>query len=200
MIGRAADNQGVTFVDLDSAEAMEAIMNHLVQLGHRRIGFVCYDDQDFGYVFRLLQAYRKSCANRGLPALEQLGSLSDEAGYRAMGELLERDPELTSVIVWSDVVTSGVIRMLSERQLVIPRDISIASFDRSTQLRLDSSDLTVIDTRAEEVGTTAARMLLDILNGRTLEQRQVLVAPRLLVGESTAPPALNGHFRGTNEV
>jgi DNA-binding LacI/PurR family transcriptional regulator len=54
--------------------------------------------------------------------------------------------------------------------------------------------LTIIDTRAEEVGAIAARMLLDMLDGRTPERHQVLVAPSLLPGESTGPRRrANGH-------
>ena len=194
MIGRAAENHDVAFVDLDSAKAMEDVVDHLVQLGHRRIGFVCPDDQDFGFAFRLVQAYQQTCGKHGLPILAEPASMSDEAGYWAMCELLKRDAELTGVIVWSDVVTSGVMRTLNERQRAVPDDISVASFDRSAQLRLVSSDLTVIDTRAEEVGAQAASMLLDMLSGRTLEQQQVLIAPKLLLGESTAPARRNGRM------
>ena len=91
------------------------------------------------------------------------------------------------MVVWSDVVTVGVVRALNERRLLIPDDISIVSFDRSAQLQLASSDLTIVDTRAEEVGSTAARILLDLMEGRTPQRSQALIRPQLLISESTGP-------------
>jgi len=187
MIGRTIDNQGLVYVDLDSAAAIDMAVEHLAQLGHQRIVFIHPDDIEFGFAYRLLEGYRRTCAQRGLEALAEPAALSDEAGYRAMLALLSRHPDLTGVIVWSDVVTVGVIQALNERRRLIPDDVSLVSFDRSAQLQLASSDLTIVDTRAEEVGYTAARMLFDLMDGQTLEHPQVLVAPQLLASESTGP-------------
>ncbi len=187
MIGRTADNRGLPFVDLDSASAIKMALDHLVALGHRRIAFIHPDDMDFGFAFRLREGHVDACGILGLDVLAEPAALSDEAGYRAVLALLKRHPDLTAVVVWSDVVSVGVIRALQERRCVIPDDLSLISFDRSHQLQLVSSELTLIDTCAEEVGTTAARMLLDVLDGRTLERRQVLVAPKMIVGQSTGP-------------
>lgn len=187
MIGRTADTRGLAYVDLDSAAAIDVALAHLAQFGHERVAFIYPDDVEFGFAYRLLEGYRRACQARSLDALAEPAVLSDEAGYRAIAALLDRYPDLTGVIVWSDIVTVGVVRALNELHRLIPDDMSVVSFDRSAQLRLASSDLTIVDTRAEEVGATAARMLLDMLDGRTLERRQVLVAPQLLVSESTGP-------------
>ena len=187
MIGRTTNTQGVSYVDLDSTVAIEMGLAHLVKLGHTRMAFIHPDDLDFGFARRLVDGYRNACERRGLPVIAEPAELSDEAGYRAMIELLDGWPDISAVIVWSDVVASGAIRALHERGRVIPDDMSVISFDRSAHLQLASSELTIIDTRAEEVGATAARVLIDLLNGRMLELHQVLVAPRLIVGESTGP-------------
>lgn len=187
MIGRTADTQGLSYVDLDSAVAIDMALSHLTKLGHTRIAFIHPDDQEFGFAHRLLEGHRRACERRALPMIAEPAALSDESGYRAIAALLNRQPDLTSVVIWSDVVATGVIRALNERNISIPNDISLISFDRSVQLQLASSDLTILDTRAEEVGMTAAHMLIDMLNGRTLEHHQVLVTPKLLAGESTGP-------------
>ncbi len=187
MIGRTADNQELTYIDLDSSLAIDMAVDHLARLGHEQIGFIHPDDVEFGFAYRLLEGYRLAGRKRGLAALTEPAALSDEAGYRAIAALLERQPDLTAAIVWSDVVTVGVIRALQERHRLIPDDLSLVSFDRSDQLKLASSELTIVDTRAEEVGAGAARMLLDMLDGVTSERRQVLVTPHLIVGESTGP-------------
>ena len=187
MIGRAADNQDLTYIDLDSSLAIDMAVDHLARLGHEKIGFIHPDDVEFGFAYRLIEGHRLAARRRGLDILAEPAALSDEAGYRAIAALLERQPDLTAAIVWSDVVTVGVIRALQERNRLIPDDLSLVSFDRSDQLKLASSELTIVDTRAEEVGAGAARMLLDILDGGVSERRQVLVTPHLIVGESTAP-------------
>ncbi len=187
LIGRTADNNGLAFVDLDSVAAMDMALDHLVRLGHQRIAFIHPDETDFGFSHRLVEGHRRACERRGLAILAEPAALSDEAGYRAMLALLKRHPELTAVVIWSDVVAVGAIRALQERNQMIPADISLISFDRSDQLRLVSSELTIIDTRAEDVGAGAARLLLDILDGHMPERRQVLVAPRMIVGQSTGP-------------
>lgn len=187
MIGRTANTQGLSYVDLDSSAAIDMAVSHLVYLGHEHIGFIHPDDLDFGFAHRLLEGYCAACDRRRLKQLAEPAGLSDEAGYRAVAALLQRQPDLTAMIAWSDVVASGAIRALREHDRSIPGDVSFISFDRSAQLQLASSDLTILDTRAEEVGTTAAHMLIDMLNGRTPERHQVLITPRLLAGESTGP-------------
>lgn len=190
MIGRTADNGNLPFVDLDSAAAIRMALEHLADLGHRRIAFIHPDDMDFGFAFRLREGHLSACDALGLDVLAEPASLSDEAGYHAILTLLARHPDLTAVIVWSDVVSVGVIRALQKHSRLIPGDISLISFDRSHQLQLVSSELTIVDTRAEEVGALAARMLLDVLNNRDPGCRQVLVAPQLIVGQSTGRPPL----------
>jgi len=189
MIGRMADNQGLAYVDLDAGAAIDMAIDHLARLGHRTIAFVHPDDLEFGFAHRLVEGHRRACERRGLPVLAEPASLSDEAGYCAILTLLRRHAGMTAVIVWSDAVTFGVIRALQEHGQRIPDDVSLISFDRSDQLRLISSELTIVDTQAEEVGARAAHMLLDILEGRALDRRQVLVAPHLIVGQSTGPCA-----------
>ena len=187
LIGRTANNDGLVYVDLDSMAAIDMAVDHLAGLGHTRITFIHPDDVEFGFAYRLLEGYRRACRARGLDVLAEPAALSDQAGYRAILALLARHPETTGVIVWSDVVTVGVVRALNERRLLIPDDISVVSFDRSAQLQLASSDLTIVDTRAEEVGSTAAHILLDLMEGRAPEQPQVLIPPQLLTSESTGP-------------
>ena len=188
MVGRTVEHQGLPFVDLDSATAMDIAFEHLRQFGHTQIAFIHPDDTNFGFAYRLLEGHRQACERRGLDVIAEPAALSDEAGRRAVSNLLDRRPGVTAIIVWSDVVTVGVLRALHDRHLQVPTDISLISFDRSDQLRLASSDLTIIDTRADEVGARAARMLLDFLDRRLTEPGQVLVAPRLVVGQSTGPP------------
>lgn len=186
MIGRTRDNKGLTYVDLDGESACGLAVNYLVELGHSHIAFICPEDLNFGFAYRLVRGFEKSCRKHNLPRIKMPATPSDDAGYRAMKQLLADHPDLTAVVVWSDVVAVGVISALRDIGRDIPGDISVISFDRSEHLPLALSDLTIVDTRPEVIGVQAAEMLLDVLNQAPLAQTQILMPPRLISGKSTA--------------
>ena len=111
---------------------------------------------------------------------------SADAGYRATLALLDQHPEVTAIVVWSEVVTVGVVSALRDIGRKVPEDISVISFDRSEHLHLPSADLTAIDTRPEAVGGQAAQMLINLLEHKPLEREQILMPPLLIGGKSTA--------------
>ena len=188
MIGRTRNNEGLFYVDLDVEAAIDLAVSHLVELGHEHIAFICPDDLSFGFAYRLMKGYEKSCRRQHLDQISIPASWSDDAGHRAMHCLLDEHPELTGVISWSDVVAMGAMSALHEAGRRLPQDMSLISFDRSEHLPLASSDMTIIDTRPEATGTQAARMLLSLLHDEQPYPAQVLVPPRLISGRSTARP------------
>ncbi len=186
MIGRTHDNKGLTYVDLDGEAAIGLALTYLIELGHQNIAFICPDDLNFGFAYRLIKGYEKHCRKHHLRLITAPAATSDDAGHRAMKKLLEDRPDLTAVIAWLDVVAVGAISALREVGREIPGDVSLISFDRSEHLPLALSDLTIIDTRPEAIGGQAAEMLLDMLSHAPLAQSQILMPPRLISGKSTA--------------
>jgi DNA-binding LacI/PurR family transcriptional regulator len=178
----------LVYVDLDAEAAIDLAVNHLMELGHTQIAFICPDDLAFGFAYRLMKGYEKSCRKNHLAQITIPASWSDDAGYRAMRSLLDEHPSLTGAISWSDVVAVGAIGALHDAGRRIPQDMSLISFDRSEHLPLASSKLTIVDTRPELIGTQAARMLLSLLNEELPHPSQVLVPSRLISGHSTARP------------
>lgn len=193
LIGRTRDTKGLTYVDLNGEAAIAAAIDYLVELGHHTIGFICPDDLSFAFAYRLVKGFEKSCDQHQLPLLMAPAAWSAEAGYQAMMVLLEHQPGLTAVVVWSEVVTVGALSALRDAGRKVPDDLSVISFDRSEHLHLASSDLTIVDTRPEAVGAQAAQMLIHLLSQEPLERSQVLMPPLLIAGKSTRRCA-NGHF------
>jgi DNA-binding LacI/PurR family transcriptional regulator len=192
MIGRTRDNRGLMYVDLNGEAAIGLAVDHLAGFGHRRIGFICPDDLNFAFAQRIVKGFEKSCQQHQLPRLMAPAVWSAEAGYRALSVLVGQSPDLSAVIVWSEVVTVGVLSALRDLGHRIPEDISVISFDRSEHLHLASSDLTVIDTRPEAVGAQAAQMLIQVLQDEPVEHAHVLMPPLLIAGKSTqACPGLH---------
>ena len=185
MIGRTRDNRGLTYVDLNGETAIGLAVDYLVELGHRAVGFICPEDLNFAFAYRIVNGFAKSCARHQLPRLMSPAVWSADAGYRATLALLEQHPEVTAIVVWSEVVTVGAVSALRDSGRNVPADISVISFDRSEHLHLASADLTAIDTRPEAVGWQAAQVLIDLLEHKPLEREQILMPPLLIGGKST---------------
>ena len=193
-IGRTRDSKGLTYVDLNGEAAIDLAVDYLADLGHTSIGFISPEDLNFAFAYRIVKGYVRSCEKHALPLVTEPAAMSADAGYRAMLSLLDEHPDLTGVIVWSDVVAVGVISALRDVGRKVPEDISLISFDRSEHLHLASADLTAIDTRPEVIGAQAAQMLINLLKEEPVEQAQVLMPPLLVSGKTTAH-RINGHRR-----
>ena len=192
MIGRTRDSKGLPYVDLDGGAAIGLAVDYLVELGHHTLGFICSDDLNFAFSYRVAKGFEKSCEKHQIPAVMSPVAMSADAGYQATLTLMEQHPAMTAIIAFSEVVTVGVVSALRDIGRKVPEDVSVISFDRSEHLRLASADLTAIDTRSEAVGLQAAQMLIGLLEDKPLGQKQVLMPPLLINGKSTARCA-DGH-------
>ncbi len=189
LVGRCADNTGLAYVDLDIDLAISECVNHLVGLGHRSIAYLHQDAPNFGFASRAQQAFKRVCQLHNLAWFMQPCQLSSAGGEAATHALLNRHPHTTAVIVWNDLAAWGVAQAAQNRGLSIPTDLSLITFDYSTIIHVAPFKPTAVDIEPEKITNLAATMLLKYLAGQSPAQAQVLVKPRLIIGESTAPPA-----------
>ncbi len=187
LIGRCQDNAGLTFIDLDIDQALRLCVTHLVELGHRHLAYLRLDDPDLGFAVRAAQAYTAACQAHGL-AVEMLAcGLTAESGAQATAALLARRPEITGLIIWNDSAALGALQAAQASGRRVPADLSVICFDRSLIGHVTSLQPTAIDIRPREMAAEAARLLLAQLSAAAAAPAQVLLAPQLLVGETTAP-------------
>jgi LacI family transcriptional regulator len=111
---------------------------------------------------------------------------SVEGGSAALYSLLDEYPDTTAVIVWNDISAWGAVQAAETCGLRIPDDLSLISFNYSSISNLAPFKPTVIDIRLREMATRAAQMLITLLMGDELSESQVLLSPRLIIGDSTA--------------
>jgi LacI family repressor for deo operon, udp, cdd, tsx, nupC, and nupG len=179
------------YVSIDDAAAGRQAVDHLIFLGHRRIGMIAlFDPAEPGWPAspgRTL-AYRAALADAGLPADPELvvtvawGGLN---GADAMARLLSlRDPP-TAVYAHSDEVALGAVCTLRRAGLRIPEDMSVVGIDDHPMAEL--ADLTTVAQPVLEQGVLAGRMLLELLAGGSGTDGAT-VPTRLVVRGSTGPP------------
>lgn len=166
-----------------------ALMSHLLELGHRRIGFVYGIARDV-QGFDRLHTYRKALEDAGLPVDNTLeahcGETLEEA-YRAAYALLDRPDRPTALLVINDMLASAVIRAAADLGLSIPGDVSVASFDDIPGASYTVPRLTTVSGKAIESGRDAVRLLLNRFAEPELPQQVTTANVELIVRESTGP-------------
>lgn len=194
LIGRHLSHPLVDTVTTDTSGGASAAMAHLLDLGHRRIGYVGGKARRPG---ARLVAYRRALAESGIAYDERLAlqvDISLDDSYRAVRELLRRPWRPTAVFCIDDLVALGALQAARDENLGVPDDLSIVGFDDDVYARLVRPPLTTVAQPSFEIGRTAAERALLRLGIRTDgavssgPAKEVIRLPcRLVLRESTGP-------------
>jgi len=177
-------------VDIDNEASARLAVDHLLELGHRRIACITNAALTYTAAADRLAGYREALAAAGVtadPDLVDEGAFEAASGHRAMTRILQRGrPE--AVFVASDVVALGAIGALREAGLRVPDDVSVVGFDDVPLAAYFDPPLTSIRVPAYDLGLAAGNALLDRIAGRDVPAR-TLLPTELIVRASTAPPS-----------
>lgn len=170
----------------DEDAGVNLVLQHLADLGHRRIGHVTGRGGSAG---RRLAAYLRGMSELGeQPRYAGVGGeTNEEGGYTGTAELLRAHPDLTAVFAANDTMALGARAALKEVGRQVPADVSLVGYDDSLLARARFLDLTTVDNRNEQVGIATGRALLRRLAVPDGPDGRVVVRPELVVRSSTAP-------------
>ncbi|WTJ72967.1 LacI family transcriptional regulator [Kitasatospora sp. NBC_01539] len=181
-------------VDADGLGA-GLVVDHLVSLGHRRIALLSAPGTRASRwkltpEIVLTGGYLEAMERHGLRDSAEVvpTDYSDEGGYRAGLRLLGGPNPPTAVMAGADVAALGVYRAADELGLAIPRDVSLVGYNNTAVAALAPVQLTSVDQAGHTMGSTAARMLLERVEGHRTRAMQTSMTPRLVVRRSTAAP------------
>jgi len=161
---------------------------HLIELGHRRIGTITGRPELLCSRARL-DGYRAALERAGVDVESSLIAVGDfhyESALAAAGQMLELPEPPTAIFAASDVQALGVYEAARQHHLQIPRDLSVVGFDDVEMAQWASPPLTTLRQPLAEMAALAARTLLEG-NAESFNQR-VELATNLVVRQSTAPP------------
>jgi LacI family transcriptional regulator len=161
---------------------------HLVSLGHRRIGLIAGPKLLLCSRARL-DGYRAALDAAGID--EQLivqGDFMHESGFAGCGQLLDLPEPPTAIFASSDTMALGAYEAARRRGLRVPDDLSIVGFDDLPESRWSSPPLSTVRQPLAEMGGLAARTILRMARGEQIEVPRVELATELVVRDSTAPP------------
>jgi DNA-binding LacI/PurR family transcriptional regulator len=176
------------WIDFDNKAGGRLATEHLIHLGHQKIGFVYfYTPEDF--IAEREQGYRDAMNAVGLPVMESNseGAYENtvEQGFNAGIRLLER-ADVSAVVCCSDQLASGVSQAAQSLGKQVPRDLSVVGFDGAGYERTGYPVLTTIKQPVFEIGKQLATHLLAMIDGKTSDQAEhQWFPPELIVNDST---------------
>lgn len=175
------------YVDEDSAAGMRLLVQHFIDLGHRRIGFITPPSGLMFGRYRL-QGYYETMAANGLPVQPEWvveGDLTQQGGAEAVVRLLTVQPQPTAIIGGNDLMAIGTINRIQQEGLQVGRDIAVGGFDDIPLSAYTNPPLTTIHQPIYEIGRKTCAMLIDIINGRFPANHHVLLTPKLIIRQSS---------------
>ena len=180
------------WLDIDNEGAFRHATNHLLDLGHRRIGLINGDIR-YTYASDREKGYRAALASRGVaadPRWIATGTMTDEVGFTAAQRFLGERPRATALVASSMMMALGAFRAIRAAGLELGRDISmIAHDDVFPFLNPDRMVPTMSTTRSSirAAGTRIAELATEMLSGRAAESIHELWPVDLVIRASTGP-------------
>ncbi len=184
----------VTTVGVDERAAGRIATEHLLELGHRRVGFVA--GESYAQPTReKLRGRNEALESAGISADGQVAhdSFSVDGGRRALRQLLDArvGERPTAVICSSDLMAIGALQEAWAAGLDVPGNLSIVGFDGTEAATWTQPPLTTVEQPIDEIARTAVGALRRLITEPDAAQPNYLFRPRLVEGGTTAPPKIS---------
>jgi len=165
-----------------------AMTEHLIALGHRRIGFVSGPDAHIAAGVRVI-AFREALARAAEPleSIVQAGDFTFAGGLAAGEALLSRPDRPTAIFAANDFMAAGVVAAANRLGLRVPLDLSIAGFDDSAIARSVWPPLTTVRQPIRAMAQAAIHYLVELAGERERLPRHVVFPYQLVVRSTTGP-------------
>jgi DNA-binding LacI/PurR family transcriptional regulator len=181
------DVHGIDIVVDDDELGASLAVDHLVELGHRRIAHIEGARSTTAHYRRA--GYEKAMHRHGLSAeiVVEPGDFTEDGGYRAARSLLRRDARPTAIFAPNDLVATGALSAADELGMTVPADLSIVGYDNTHLAAIRHISLTSVDQPRRDMGRVAAELLTARIGDPSRHPRQNLVVPHLVVRSTTGP-------------
>jgi LacI family transcriptional regulator len=186
MVGRHPDER-VHYVDVDNVVAARMAVEHLIRLGHRRIGMIT-GPLSMTHSQDRQEGYRQALEAHRLPVEDALiaeGDYSEASGAAATHRLLSRS--VTAIFATSDMMAVGTLKAAREAGLQVPQDVALVGFDDVPIATVVEPALTTVRQPIEDLGSMAAELLLNLLENAQDAQapaHRIILRAKLVIRDS----------------
>ncbi|PEN14231.1 LacI family transcriptional regulator [Longibacter salinarum] len=183
---RRISDASVDTVVVDNERGARDIVNHLIELGHRRIGLI-NGPETIATSAERAAGYRRALHDHGIPFDDELvreGRPTRDAGKALTDELLRLDHAPSALFAANNQLALGVLESVREHDLRVPEDIAVVTFDDAPWAKLLDPPLTTVRQPSYEMGRRAAELLFDRIASPDRAAALIVLQPELVVRAS----------------
>ena len=184
---RSLDPYDYPSVEIDGRRWFKSLIDHLVSLGHQRIGYIGADPELKIQADRFA-GYQDGMQSHGLAEDSELvvvGDLSSEGGYRAGKRLLTLPDPPTAITCVDDMTAIGVLHAAREMGWSVGQNLAVTGFDGIEGFKHTQPPLTTINQPVYIIACRLVQMLVDLITGKKLKEKRVQIEPVLEIRQST---------------
>jgi LacI family transcriptional regulator len=181
--GRTEQDFDFPYVDQDGDLGLRLAIQHLIDVGHRRIAFLGAPPELTLAAHRLTGFRRAMNENRLSPdeSLIVVGDLTQRKGHELAGKLLDRPDRPTAIAACNDLMALGAMAAAQERGLIVGRDVAVTGYDDIPPAQHSHPPLTTVHQPIYRIGRMICDMLIKCVTGETLSERHVILQPSLVL-------------------
>lgn len=177
-------------VVIDFKNAVTDIIDCLISLGHKKIGFIGgreYVGHGDVILDKREKYFKETMKDKGLynERLVKIGAFTFEDGYRLANELIEENKEFDSIFAANDAIAIGAIKAFADRGIRIPQQVSIIGFDDIPASAYVTPTLTTVRVHTEFMGVTAVKLLIESIIDERNIPKKIVIPTELVMRSST---------------
>ncbi len=192
--GRWRD-QPAASVDVDNVAAARMATEHLIRLGHHRLGIVLHAPLEYTAAADRLEGFRAALDAHGLtfdPHRMAVALFTPASGEQALRKVMAMEPQPTALFITSDTVCIGAMRAAERMGLRIPQDLAVVGFDDIPMATYIDPPLTTVRLPAYGLGWGAADLLIRMITHEEVRERNVILDTELVIRNSCGASETDG--------
>ena len=186
---RRVEHPNASYVVPEKYVGAYELTNHLISLGHTRIGFMTRPSQQTTNADRL-RGYQQALSDAGIPYEEDLvipTKIEADSGYQEMLYFLDMSEPPTATIAFHDLVAVSAFNAIRDRNLRIPEDIALAGFDDLPSSRMTNPPITTVRYSYRELGKKVVESLIKRIDDKDGDPIQLTIPTEVVIRPSTDP-------------
>ncbi|MFT7584803.1 MAG: LacI family transcriptional regulator, partial [Cellvibrionaceae bacterium] len=188
--GRMENDNDFNYVDEDGEWGIEQAVDHLVSLGHTKLGCIA-EPMSYTKSFHRVQGFINAIKKHGLIFDDKnlvVTNFRQRSGRVGALQLLDLDQPPTAIVACNDLLAIGAVHAVQERNLTVGVDVSITGFDDIVLAEMANPGLTTLHQPAHQMGALVAQNLIQQIKNQSIEQSQIVLKPTLVIRNSTGKP------------